>query len=56
MRFWGHLINEGMQDIFTITGSPPGKATYNHALDWEKYNSVQVHTGGGKHIIEAAMS
>ena len=55
MRVWGHLINEDMSDIFTITGSSAGKSTYNHAINWENYHKVLVYSGGNPHIIEAAM-
>ena len=56
MRVFGHLFNEdNMSDLFDITGASAGPATYNHALDWEKYNKVLVYSGGNPHIIEAAM-
>ena len=59
MRFWGHLINTDLSDVFNISGSNgimPGKITYNHKFDWEKFKRVDIATKGGKHIIEAAMS
>ena len=56
LRFWGHLINEDMSDVFDIGGTlPAGKNTWNHAINWENYNMVDIYHAGGEHIIEAAM-